>query len=263
LISIQKNKQWLAFEKIYGSQDLIKRYYWFLFEFGKRTTKLYHKHLGEMITNTVGDRDYKKKLVLAEVRDRGRFAWWAIVASAKPITGMELDPHKTLFKVVPRFEIAGDPVREILTKYGPWTVDTIPFIPSKRSGAVVAIDSDDHGVESTQARVKEDWKKINAKMVLFGIEFENRTNVYRKLSVLREIEVDAIRYEFISGKPHWRPSIRWLRKQGLSRMQKERDLIRVWIDPKFTKYRIFRHYRLKLSQDELKRIQDFQSKIRV
>lgn len=262
MIKITPNAGWKAFNKIYGKPDLIQRYYWFLFEFGKRSTKHFHKYLGEKISKTIGDSEYKKRLIVAEVRDKGKLAWWAVVAKAQSLTASGLDPNTTAFYVEARFEIDGDPVREILDEMGPWTADTIPFIPSTRSGAVIAKEVGADKVEEIRKFVKKNWSNINSKMVVYGLVFEDRMVVYRKMQVIRDLEVDALRYEFTMGKPHWRPSLRWIRKQGIKKMEKEKDLIRAWIDPKFAKYRVFKHFRIKLTQAEIKRLQSFQEKVR-
>lgn len=260
MISIKPNQQWKNFDRIYGRSDIVRRYYWFLFEFGKRASRLFHRQLGETIEKKIGDKEYKKRLVVAEMRDKGSLAWWAVVGSAKGIG--EFDPSKTIFQVAARFRIDDDPVREILENFGPWTTDTIPFVPSRRAAIVIAKEVSEKEVQKQRKRIQDDWNKIKSKLVVYGIAFEDRIVVHRKLRVVRDIDVDALRYEFVSGDSHWRPSLRWIRKQGIKKLEKEKDLIRVWVDPKFAKYRVFRHFRIKLTQAELKRIQSFQDKVR-
>jgi len=267
LFKIETTKQWDNFASIYGAKDIRLRYQWFLFEFGKRASRLFYKHLLQQISEIPGSTNYKKSLMLAEVRDKGKMAWWAIVASAKPLGNAKYDPKTSLFVVASRFtNVDSDPVKEILEDMGPWTVDTIPFLPSARAGQVVLKEVSEDQVERTKEANLAQGQDTRSKMVKHGIPFEQRNVVYSKLRVIEDIEMNALRIEFglaEKSKAHWRPSIRWIKRQGMARLEKDRDLIRVWIDPRFIKYRQFRHFRVKLKQAELKRIQNFQNKVRV
>jgi hypothetical protein len=267
MFKITPNPQWKKFNSIYGSKDILDRYTWFLFEFGKRATKLFYKNLLQRISGLEGSTVYKKSLILAELRDKTRKSWWAVVSSAKPIGDAKYDPKTSIFTVVSRFptRINDDPIEDILETHGPWTVETIPFIPSPRAGQVVLKTVTEDLVEKTKERNIRQGALIKAKMIRHGIEFTPRFMVYQKLRVIRDIEAEALRIEFglvKKSKPHWRPSLRWIKKEGMKRLEKDDQLIRLWLDPRYTRYRLIRHYRIKLTQDEVKRMEKFQQKIR-
>jgi hypothetical protein len=128
-------------------------------------------------------------------------------------------------------------------------------------------------LEMPEAKVKaildsnmDQGQKTRSAMVAHGVPFEPRHSVYDKLKVIEDIELLALRIEFglaDKSKPHWRPSLRWLKRQGIEKLEKDNDLLRVWLDPAFGKYRLFRHSRIKLNPSELKRIENFQKKVRV
>lgn len=266
MIQITPNRAWINFSTIYGSSDILRRYQWFQYEFGKRASELFLKNLGQRISKLPGSVDYKKRLMVAEIRDKGKKSWFAIMASAKSLSDARLDPKETIFFVNSRFKIKGDPVFEILEKNGPWTVNTIPFVPSDRQGGTVARRVTARDVETIEKKKGAIWDTLQAKMVEAGIPFEDRLVVYQKLRVVRDLEADAIAYEFglRGGRPHWRPSLRWLKKQGIKEILiQEKDLVRVWTSPKFTKYRAFRRLNVKLTQKDLVRIQEFQDKVRL
>jgi hypothetical protein len=266
MINIKPNAAWNKMSKIYGAKDIKARYDWFLFEYGKRATRLFYKHLLQQITEIPGTKNYKKALMMAEVRDRGRRAWWAIVASAKPIGNAQYSHKTSLLTVVSRFpDVENDPVKEILEDMGPWTAETIPFLPSPRAGQVVLKKVSEAEVTRVRESNLRRGEKTRTAMIKHGISFTPRHVVYQKLRIIEDIEMNALRIEFglaEKSKPHWRPSLRWIKTTGFRRLEKDKDLIRLWLDPTFAKYRLFRHFRVKLTPEEVKRIQNFQDKIR-
>lgn len=266
MISIEPNRKWKGFSAIYGNKDIIARYTWFLNEFGRRATKIFLKNLGQNISKIPGTQDYKKRLILAEIRDKGKRSWFAVVASAKNLDGAKYDALTSIFEVVSRFDLPDDPVKVILQLMGPWTVDTIPFIPSERQGQVVMKTVDEKLVVQTREKNFAQGDKTTSAMIRYGLVYENRDAIYQKLKVVRDFELQAIRLEFglvKEGQPHWRPSLRWMKKNGLKKIEKEKDFINVWFDPKFKKYRFKRQVKVKLTQDDLNRMEEFQNKVRV
>jgi hypothetical protein len=268
MIRIELNQNWINFGKLYGANDIRLRYQWFLFEFGKKATNLFYKHLVQQIKDIPGTEVYKKSLMVAEIRERGAHkAWWAIVSSAKPLGNAKYDPKTSVFKVVSRFDnVENDPVRVILDELGPWTVDTIPFVPSPRAGQIVMTQESEEKVKAIQEQNFRQGQTTKSAMITHGIPFEPRHTVYQKLRVIEDIELQALRIEFglaEKSKAHWRPSLRWIKRQGIEALEKDRDLIRMWFDPQFIKYRQFRHFRAKLTSLEVQKIDEFQKKVRV
>jgi hypothetical protein len=265
MLSIKPNSKWVGFSKIYG-KEVLHRYRWFLFEFGKRSTRLFYKHLLQSIRTIPGTTEYRKRLMITEIRDKGAKAWWAIVASGKQFGKAEYDPNRNIFQVATRFPgIEGDPVYEILELMGPWTVETLPFIPSQRAGQVVMRTVTEAEVESVKNKNFKNGALTKTKMIKYGLMFEPRHIVYRELRVMTDVEVEAIRMEFglkEKAKPHWRPSLRWIKREGIRKLENDKELMRVWTDPKFLRFKLIRHLRTILRPAEVKRIQKFQNQIR-
>jgi hypothetical protein len=265
MLSIRPDAAFKRMNRIYGSKDIVRRYEWFLFEYGKRASRLFYKHLLQQISEIPGTKNYKKALMLAEIRDRGRRAWWAIVASAKPMGAAQYSPKTSIFQVSSRFTVDEDPVREILDEMGPWTVETIPFVPSPRAGQVVLKTVSEEQVKAVKEMNLRNGEKTNQAMIRHGISYTPRHVVYQKLRVIEDIEMNALRIEFglaEKSKAHWRPSIRWIKRVGYRQLERDQDLIRVWMDATFAKYRLLRHFGVKLTPEELKRIQSFQDKFK-
>lgn len=263
MLEIKPNKQWKQFDRIFR-EEMTDRYRWFLYEFGKRVTRTFLKHLKTEIKSIPGTEDYRKSLVLAEIRDKGKASWFAVVATAKPMAGN--DPKESVLIVEARFKRNDDPAFAILEQMGPWTVDTIPFLPSDRQGQVILKKEDPKVVETLREANFANGDKLTSKMIVFGIDFTPRDKVYEELKVIRDIEIQALSIEFgmaQNSKSHWRPSLRWMQRNIVKFGQKDRDLFRVWFDPNFRKYRVQRRLQIRLNKKDLQRIKSFQDKVRV
>jgi hypothetical protein len=264
LLEIKPTQKWKEFNKIFG-KEIHLRYQWFLYEFGKRVTRTFLKHLKTEIGTIQGTKEYKKSLILAEIRDKGKRSWFAVTALASALEGDE-DPNEIVLEVVARFKKAKDPTFAILEKLGPWTVDTIPFLPSDRQGQIVLKKKTPKEVQAIRDANFEAGSVTEGKMVTFGINFTPRDKVYSELRVVRDLEVEALALEFgmaINSKPHWRPSLRWLKRNVIRQIMREKDMFRVWYDPTFRKYRVRRTLKVKLNIKDLKRIKEFQDKVRI
>lgn len=266
MISIKKNQQWDNFEKIF-STEWRKRFEWFLYEFGRRATYMFHEKLLDNLDSVVGIEDYKNRLVIAEMRQRKKRSWFAIAALAKSPGNAEFDGRTTLLNVVPRFKngLGADPVTEILANYGPWTIDTIPFIPSVRQAAVVisAVKADEI-VKVANVNLANSGN-VSALMSRYNLAFEPRFVVWKKLRVVPDWAVEAVKIEYglsENSKAHWRPTLKWMRSQGIRELSKTKVLTRVWFDPSFTGFKNKKRVQIKLTETELKEIQEFQNKIR-
>lgn len=264
MIEIIPTSGWKRFEKIFGS-SVRERYRWFLFEFGKKANLLFQKRLGESASKLPGGNVYKKRLALAEVRDKAKRSWFATVMEAQTLEQGEYDADRVILSVASRYSgIAGDPVREILQAFGPWTVETIPFVPKSRTGLVVAKEAEEEKVAEVREANLARGDTVRAKMLELEVPFDPRDVVYQTLNVVPDFASLAKSWEFGSrkgGVPVWRPSLRWLRTTGVKQLQKDKKLLRVWTEANF-RYRVVRHLGLRLTSEELKAIQNWQNSLR-
>ncbi len=263
MIKIKPNRAFGRFASIYGRPEILARYRWFLYEWSKRVTRTYLKHLRASLKEVRGTKEYRRRLVVAELRVRGKQSWFAVVASAK--SGSGLDPKTTRLDVVARFKEPEDPAFLILEQMGPWTVDTLPFLPSSRQGQVVSKTVSEKDVVAIREANFSNSSQLSSKMVRFGLSFDERDKVHRDLRIVRDIEVQALAIEFgmaKQSKAHWRPSLRWIKKNAIRWGAKDKDLVRVWFDPNFKKYRLRKRLKIKLSAKDLSLIQEFQNRLK-
>lgn len=263
MIKIKPSRAFKRFSSIYGSPDILARYRWFLYEWSKRVTRTYLKHLRSSLKDVRGTKEYRRRLVVAELRVKGKQSWFAVVASAK--SGAGLDPRTTRLEVVARFKEPKDPAFAILEQMGPWTVDTLPFLPSSRQGQVISKTVAEKDVEAIRESNFANSSQLTSKMVTFGLAFEDREKVHRDLKIVRDIELQALAIEFgmaKQSKAHWRPSLRWIKKNAVRWGAKDKDLVRVWFDPNFKKYRLIKRLKIKLSTKDLGLIREFQNRLK-
>lgn len=265
MIRITKNQQWKQFERLFN-KDILKRYEWFLWEFSHRLTLQVNDYLLGRLPDVIGDVEYKKRLAVAEIRDKKMKVWWAIAARAFDMSELEIDPGRTIFKVSTRMKIKNDPVADILQDYGPWTLDTIPWVPVLRQAAVVAKTVTAKEVNETYLDNRRNWKEISALLENYKIDTMPRQMVLSRLRAVTDLSVQAIRMEYgleEGSSPHWRPAIKWARNEAPKVLKNDEDLFRSMTDPKFQKWKRKGHEKDHMTEAEVKALQEFQDKVRV
>jgi len=266
MIRIGKNLAWRNFEKLFDN-SITERFDWFMFEFGKRLTFLVHKELLGRLSKIKGTRDYQKRLLVAEIRNKGGRAWWAIAARATTIGQTEnYDPNTSILQVVPRYDIGkDDPIGEILINFGPWTAETIPFVPSQRQASVVMKKATTQTVTEIKRDNLANMAAIQGLMTKHELVFDTRNDVYRELKIVPDLEVEALRIEFGQAEnsgAHWRPAIRFAKTKAIDKLMNDKDLIAVMTDPKFKNYKNKEHLTDFLNPSEVKALENFQRQLR-
>ena len=262
MIHIHKNQKWREFEKLFN-KDIVRRYNWFLFEFGKRLTFLVHKELLGKISLMPGGDEYKKRLAVAEIRDRGNRMWWAIAARAVNLSEMEEGSDKILLTVVSKSRKKNDPVKDILEAFEPWTVDTIPFVPSTRQAIVLAQESSVGMVEQTRDRNHGAAKEYMPLMEKYKIDYTPRQAVMSSLRAVTDLEMSVLRQEFglEEGMSHWRPAIRFARREGPRRLASDKELVASMTDYKDDSWKETEHLSEFLTEEEVREFERFQKKV--
>lgn len=247
-------------------QELPKRYEWFCFEFGKTVANYFYDLLSEEISGIRRvPKDYKKRLVVAEIRDSGAKYWFAVAVKSVPMRSTERREDNTVIKVISRFpgEFA-DPAYEILQSYGPWTVDMLPYIPARQSAIIVAEAASAGRVEDVRQRNKNTRSKWMQLMIEYGIEPEIRSNIPYKLKIIEDLEKLVNEMEFGVGPrwhPHWAKALRKTRSNMIRMLLTHRDLLASMTDPKFKKYRVKVHLSQKLRSEDVRNFEKFQKRL--
>lgn len=265
MLKISKSKSWKNLEAIFN-EDVVDRYNWFLFEFGKRITGIILEQLLGKLKDVKGTKSYQKRLAIAEIRDKNHRVWWAIAAKVKTLGQSEYDPDKSILEVVPRYKLAEeDPINEILVDLGPWTPETIPFIPSLRQAIIVIRNATEGNAKKIKKKNMIEGRTTMSFMRKHGIEPDPRFMVYQRLRVFPDLQVEALKIEYglaENSKSHWRPAISFAKRDAIRQMQNEKDLIRAMTDPMFKGYKSIKHATDRMTLSEVRALYDFQTKIR-
>lgn len=261
---ITPNQKWIeAYDFL---KSMPKRYEWFQFEFGKRATHFFNRILSKEISQIKSaPRSYKKRLVVAEMRESNSKSWFAVVARAEHFKE-EKNSDSTVFNIVSRYpDIDGfDPIRDILQVYGPWTANTIPFVPSVRHAVVVAKKVSKEAVFLTKKKNEEVLPEIKRLMSEAGISFDLKDDVYKGLQVVEDLEKIVWDMEFGHGmkrSPHWSKAVRKFKTSLIRYMLNQRDLIASMTNPSFEKYRVKFHLKKKITSKEVRDMEKFKQRL--
>jgi hypothetical protein len=113
----------------------------------------------------------------------------------------------------------------ILERFNPWTLQTIPFLPSRAHCVLISRRVSKGEVERvTKARVKDRprWRRALDRTGHREVKKDRRLKLPKKVHTVPDVAFEALRLEFglggVKGKPHWRPSIRRLISTGFKSM---------------------------------------------
>jgi len=263
--SIKPNAQWKEASKLFETMD--KRYEWFQFEFGRRAMVIFYKMLGDEIkTIRQAPKGYRKRLVMAEIRDTSKKSWFAVTVKAKPAGKTDFSSDSTILKVVSRFpDLPGfDPTRDILQEFGPWTVDTIPFLPSKRYAIIIPEKARSDRIKRISIENKKNMSKVSLLMKENHIVPDSRFEIIKRLELVEDLEKAILEIEFSKtsrSHPHWVPSLKKMRIEIISKMMRQRDLIAGLTNSKNSKYKTRARIRNKLNTRDLRSMEKFIRKI--
>lgn len=263
MLRIKPTREWNNFFQIFG-REIMARFNWFQFEFGKRMTCLVHQELLSRVSQIKGSKSYKKRIIVAELRRANNRSWWAIVTKAKGLHEGNYEADKTMFTVVPRFELPEESPIKVLEKFGPFTVETMPYVPSPREAQVVAERATPDRVARVRERNYAEANVVTSQLLQLGVEYDPRLAVYKKLKVIEDLEAMALGMEFglvDGGKPHWRPAIRFANRRGVTILKTDRDLIKAMTSANFRRFSRMKHFRVKIKPSEVKALRRFQNKI--
>lgn len=151
-----------------------------------------------------------------------------------------------------------------LVRYGPWTMDTIPFVPDKDDAIVLYLKTDPAEVKRVAMKNDREQKKVYTLLRLGGASVQKRDTVIQNMRAVEEVEYYALRREFglISGqKPVWKPIVRRMRQRGPQYvMATNKQLWRSLFDVSYNGYGRLGKFS-EISKAEVSSFSSFQDKI--
>jgi hypothetical protein len=127
----------------------------------------------------------------------------------------ERDAQRTVLFIKPKMKggAAMDPASVVLWRSNPWTMETLPFEPSKRVATIISRRvraKETYAVE--QARTAQ-RAQIDRELRTLGVTIQRKHPVLLERRVERDLAWEILRREFgIGDSPHvahWRPAMRY------------------------------------------------------
>lgn len=137
----------------------------------------------------------------------------------------QVDSKKVVLYIRPRRRLARTPPQiEILEKYNPWTLDTLPFMPKKREALVIMRRVNGREVTKIaeqRKRDKSEWRKDLSRVGVLPAQKGTQPKLGRHAKAVPDVAFEALRLEFglgVQPKPHWRPALRQFLPSGFQGM---------------------------------------------
>jgi hypothetical protein len=170
---------------------------------------------------------------------------YAIRVKPKARRVRQVDSKKVVLYIRPRRRLARVPPQiEVLEKYNPWTLDTLPFMPKKREALVIMRRVNGREVTKIGEQRKRDkpqWRKELTRVGAPPAKAAHKPKLGRHTKALPDVAFEALRLEFglgVQPRPHWRPALHQFLPGGFrSMLRKMPGLQAALTNPKFSGWR--------------------------
>lgn len=153
----------------------------------------------------------------------------------------------------------------IFVRYGPWTIDTVPFVPNNQEGALLYVSVEADEYERVKNKNDNDRSKIENEMKAIGKTLGNTKRVVDGIVAINDLEYYALRREFghiVGEKPVWKPALNKIRKWGAKYIiSTNKQLWRALFDPSYSGYGMLGRF-TEISKEDVLIFQAFQDKVR-
>lgn len=213
---------------------------------------------------------YRRSLKTARLLSRHQA--FAVYSDGKAAGVSEVDPACTVvFVRVRRKGLSRPPPQVlILQRYSPWTLDTIPFVPTAKEARVVSREVTAPIVRAVAEARQKDEPQWRAELDRAGSRVSRSDRVPLPKTPgkpLPDVAFAGLRLEFGMGgaraQPHWSPAMRSAPK-GLLRaaLHRRTDVVKLLSDPASGSWRRLIPHLPPLRPSEAAKFKHFQQRIR-
>lgn len=163
----------------------------------------------------------------------------AFVLRSEAPRNKSVDPAATLFYVRPtrRRRARGSKAVAVLVKYGPWTAETLPFLPTRRQASVIFRKVSAREVRAVTKAREDDAPRWRRALARAGLRTKPASIPWASVSsgLIPDVAFEALAVEFgpHHPRPHWRPALRDA-VRGVGALHRERELVKLLTDPEYT-----------------------------
>lgn len=227
-------------------ESWLERFNAMLAQFVYRVTENFRKELLDRIPDTKEYRKYRRSIKLAKIigLDSKSSAYCVFVdtgfGAAKPVdapqTLLYISPLKTRFR-------RPDPKIQVLMKYNPWTLDSIPFVPRSGQAKIQSRVVTKQIVRKVTKERHRDKSKWRPELIRAGYRETNKRRMPQRkyVKAVPDMLFEAMKLEFGVGAhpvPAWRPAAHWTVKHGVTfTFRRYPKLLRAIRDPEFGDWR--------------------------
>lgn len=181
---------------------------------------------------------------------------------------------KTILFVVPRASVLVPPLPEvlILKHHGPWTPETLPFMPADRNARVFYRTVTAKEADAVTAKQKEPTQRRKIQTLLDQAGYRPPSSALKlktppAIKAIPDAAYAGVRAEFGYGGgeriAHWAPSLRDLKQGGLKQLLKSKTLKKAVERPRFDEWKKWPPRTLdKVSQQDTMRYKAFSKRVR-
>lgn len=178
---------------------------------------------------------YRKAIQVVSIHGLGNTeAAFAVRVNPRGKKVRTVDTKLAILYIEPRRKLArAKPEILVLQQFGPWTADTLPFMPSLRDAKIVTrtvIERKVKAIEATNRKQRPQWRLALAKCGFRKIRVTRQLKKTSQTRKMPDVVLDGLQLEFGGGKgkvkPHWRPGIRAVVHQHLPFLLKNKRTLR-------------------------------------
>jgi hypothetical protein len=211
---------------------------------------------------------YRSSLQLVEVAGLGDADSFALRANPRSRTVRSVDAPDTLLYIRSRPRLRRASLRvQILEKYNPWTLQTLPFTPDRSEAKIISRKVTPREVQQVQRRRIRDQIKWRRELIAAGVRVPVVRPEKRKMpKTTPDVAHEAFRLEFGIGRkpePHWRPTMQLVMRQGVRDLKRDPKIRNSMIRPSFTLWKSWGKIRAKtkIRVSEARSFMPFQRKL--
>jgi hypothetical protein len=222
----------------------------------------------ERLPNNPDYESYRNSLDVVEVTVGGENYVYALRSNPAYKKTTKIDAPNTLLYVRSRPRLTKpDPAVQILEKYNPWTMDTLPFTPKSTKATIISKKVAEATVGKIRKSRRRDEYKWRPELLSVGQAVtSSRTSRIKTPSAVPDIGYAAFRLEFGIGEkpiPHWRPTLQDLKTSGIKKMTRSPKIKMLFTNPSFTGWKRWEkiHTASKIRPSEARKFLPFQRKL--
>jgi hypothetical protein len=258
MIKTKEFGHWNRAEKFFGDflkRKRLDRYQAFCV---RKAANLYSDYVQDRIPNEF--QAYRDSLEVKEVTGvkigKKTVPACAVISEpkAEDVEKMPVDNRVVEFRVLYDYQEKMSPTTRIITKYQPWTLDTIPAVPSPKETRITYRYVAPSEYLQIRERNKNQLPTVIRELKDEGVVIVPNPlkGINAKLDVMRvamNLEFGLNEFPRIS---HWRAGIRELRKTGFMKMGRDKHLQRTIADPDYGKWKYLPRMKEMRVKDALK-----------